>query len=133
VWQNARVLLGAALLAFFTFGVMALIVNPIVYLVLGYLLSQLIIGGQDLAIFAAALAPHGIVEIPMILLATAAAFHLGSVVTRPPRGTTVGHAWVVALGDTLKVTVGLILPGLVLAAIIEAYVTLPLVASVMAR
>lgn len=133
VWQNLRVLLAAAILAFFSFGVMAMIINPIVYLVLGYLLSQLMLAGQDLTLFVSAIVPHGIVEIPMILLATAVSFRLGAVITRPPQGTTVGHAWVVALGDTLKLTVGVLIPGLIIAALLEVYVTFPLVASLVAR
>lgn len=71
----------------------------------------------------AAILPHGIIEIPVIVLATAAALRLGAVITRPPRGYTVGHAWTVAFGDTIKIALGLILPGLVLAALIEATIT----------
>ena len=66
---------------------------------------------------------HGIVEIPVIVLATAAALHLGAVITRPPRGSTVGQAWTMALGDAIKLGLGLIIPGLLIAALLEAYVT----------
>jgi stage II sporulation protein M len=98
--------------------------------VLGYLASQLIPAGYG-AVFAAAVLPHGIVEIPMIILATAAVFRLGSIVTKPPQGQTVGHAWLVAIGDTLKIALGIILPGLLIAALLEAYVTFPVLQAVM--
>lgn len=128
VWQNARVLLGATLLGMFTFGVAPLIITPLVYAILGYVLSQFIIAGFNLTVFAAAIIPHGIIEIPVILLTTALAVRLGSVMTKPPAGETVGFAWTVAIGDTLKLWIGLVIPGLILAAILEVFVTPLLVA-----
>ncbi|MCU0513337.1 MAG: stage II sporulation protein M [Anaerolineae bacterium] len=133
VWQNGRILLAATLLAFFSFGVLALILTPLVYVVLGYILAQMLLSGQDLLLFLIALVPHGVVEIPVIVLATAAAFRLGSVITRPPAGSTPGAAWTMALGDTLKLWVGLVVPGLILAAVLETYVTFPLVAGYLLR
>jgi stage II sporulation protein M len=70
-----------------------------------------------------AILTHGIVEIPVIVLATAAALNLGAVITRPPRGSTVGQAWTQALSDAVRLALGLIIPGLLLAALLEAYVT----------
>ncbi len=122
-WQNARILLAAALLAMFTFGAAAVILTPLVYVVLGYVLSQVILAGYNPSFMLAAIIPHGIVEIPVIVLATAAALRLGAVITRPPRGYTVGHAWTVTLGDTVKIALGLILPGLLIAAFLEANLT----------
>jgi uncharacterized membrane protein SpoIIM required for sporulation/ABC-type transport system involved in multi-copper enzyme maturation permease subunit len=121
--QNLRVLLLAALLGMFSFGAMALIVTPAAYFILGYLFSQIVQAGYDPAFIIPAVFTHGIVEIPVIVVATAGALRLGAVITRPPRGVTVGHAWLVALGDLIKLWLGLVLPGLLLAAIIEVYVT----------
>jgi stage II sporulation protein M len=129
--NNLRVLLAATILAFFSFGVMALVMTPTVYVVLGYIFSQLILSGSDLTVYLVALIPHGIVELPTVLLGTAIAFRLGAVSTRPPQGDTVGHAVVVTMGDTIKLTIGVIIPCLIIAALIEAYVTFPLVQMVM--
>jgi uncharacterized membrane protein SpoIIM required for sporulation/ABC-type transport system involved in multi-copper enzyme maturation permease subunit len=131
-WQNARILLGATLIGMFTFGSMALVITPAVYFVLGYVFSQVVIAGYNPAFIAPAILTHGIVEIPIIVLATAAALRLGAVVTRPPKDVTVGHVWTVALGDTLKLWFGLILPGLLLAAFIEANIT-PIVVQAVLR
>jgi uncharacterized membrane protein SpoIIM required for sporulation len=128
--NNATVLLLAFVLAAVSFGVAAYIVVPPVFVVLGYLASQLFPAGYG-TVFLAAVLPHGIVEISTIVLATAAVFRLGSIVTKPPRGQTVGHAWLVAFGDTLKIALGVILPGLLIAALLEAYVTFPILQSVM--
>lgn len=130
VWQNARILIAATILGMFSFGVAPLILTPIVYAIIGYVLSQFVIAGFDLAVFAAAILPHGIVEIPVIVLATAIAFRIGAVMTKPPTGDTVGFAWTVALGDTLKLWITLVLPGLLLAALLEVFLTPQIVASV---
>lgn len=121
--QNGRILLAALLLSIFTFGVAALLLNPLTYFVLGYIISQLIVSGYNPLLLAPAVLTHGIVEIPVIVLATAVAVRLGAVITRPPKGVTVGGAWTTALGDTIKITLGLIIPGLIVAALLEAYIT----------
>ncbi len=122
-WNNARILIGATLLSIFTFGIAALLLTPLVYLVLGYIAAQLLIAGYSPLILLATLFPHGLIEIPVIVLATAAAVKLGAVITKPGQGVTVGQAWTVALGDTLKILFGLVLPGLLIAAVLEAYLT----------
>lgn len=125
--QNARVLLGTLFLSVFTFGVAALVLPPITFAVLGYLISQVMLAGYDPLLMASAILTHGVVEIPTIVLASAVALYLGAIVTRPPRGVTVGHAWLVAVGDAIKLGVGLVVPGLVIAALIEAFITPELV------
>jgi uncharacterized membrane protein SpoIIM required for sporulation len=91
--------------------------------ILGFLLGQPAVSSLGIGTFLAALVPHSLVEVPAILIATAAAVRLGAVITRPPDGEGVWDAWVRALADTIKLGVGLVLPLLVLAAIIEVYIT----------
>ncbi len=122
-WQNTRILLGATLLSIFTFGVASLILTPAVYVILGYIFSEVMRAGYNPTFMIPAIFTHGIIEIPMIVLATAAALHLGAVITRPPRGSTVGAAWTTAFGDTIKLGIGVFTPGLLLAAVIEANIT----------
>jgi stage II sporulation protein M len=131
VWQNGRILLAATILAIFTFGVGALILTPAVYVILGYVFSQVILAGYNPAFLFAGVLTHGIIEIPVIVLATAAALRMGAVVTRPPQGETVGQGWMSALGDTIKIGFGLVVPGLILAALLEAFVTPIVVLAVM--
>jgi uncharacterized membrane protein SpoIIM required for sporulation len=123
VWQNGRILLAALVLSLFTFGAAALVLTPAVYVILGYIFSQVMLAGYNPAFLIAAVFTHGIIEIPVIVLATAASLRLGAVVTRPPKGITVGHAWTTTLGQTLQIAIGLVIPGLVLAAFIESFIT----------
>ncbi len=130
VWQNGRVLLATLLLSLFSFGVMTYILTPPTYFILGYLLSQFVIAGFDLTLFIAGVVPHGIIEIPVITIAAAAIFRLGAIITRPPEGKTVGQAWLETFGDTLKIGVGIVIPGLILAAIVETFVTFPMLQTI---
>jgi stage II sporulation protein M len=123
LWQNMRVLLGVLLLSMFTFGAASLVITPATFAIMGYLFSQVALAGYGLDFLLGAVLTHGIIEIPVIVMATAACLSLGAVATRPPRGTTVGHAWIMALADTIKLAVGIIVPGLIVAAFIEAFIT----------
>jgi uncharacterized membrane protein SpoIIM required for sporulation/ABC-type transport system involved in multi-copper enzyme maturation permease subunit len=123
VETNGRILLAATVLSLFTFGIAALILTPAVYVVLGYIFGQVLLAGYNPAFMLAAILPHGWVEIPVIVLATAAALRLGAIITRPPKDMTVGMAWTTALGDTLKIGLGIILPGLIFAGFLESFVT----------
>jgi uncharacterized membrane protein SpoIIM required for sporulation len=67
--------------------------------------------------------PHGILEIPAILLVGAAILRLGGTLTTPARGKTIGEAWLFALADWTRVTVALVLPLLLGAAALEVLVT----------
>jgi uncharacterized membrane protein SpoIIM required for sporulation/ABC-type transport system involved in multi-copper enzyme maturation permease subunit len=123
VGQNGGILLGAFILSLFTFGTAALILTPAVYFILGYLFTQIVAAGYNPMFMVAAVLTHGIIEIPVIILAAAAALRMGAVVTKPPQGLTVGQAWSMTLGDTIKIALGLVIPGLLLAGFIEAFIT----------
>ena len=123
IMQNTRVLMAATLLGIFTFGVLALILVMIPFGMLGFILAQVTASNLSPLPFFMAVIPHGIIEIPAILIAGAAAVRLGSVAMRPPEGLTVGEAWLRALGDTIKIGIGVVFPLLILAGILEVTVT----------
>lgn len=129
-WNNARVLVGATILGLFTFGLGGLIVTP-TFLVIGYVSSQILLAGYDPLLLIAALLPHGIIEIPAVFLASAAAVRLGASITRPPQGMTVGQGLQQALGDTVKLGFGVVLPALLVAAFVEAFITPSVIVAVL--
>ncbi len=122
VWQNGRVLLAGALLSVFTFGVMGLVLAMAPFGILGFVFAQFMLNGVSPVIFVAAVVPHSLFEVPAVILATAAALRLGVVFVDPPRGVTVGEAWLRALSDLVKVSV-LVLGLLVVAGVVEVYIT----------
>jgi uncharacterized membrane protein SpoIIM required for sporulation len=57
------------------------------------------------------------------VIATAGAVRLGAIITRPPEGDGVWDSWLRALADTIKVGIAVVLPMLIVAALIEVYIT----------
>ncbi len=133
IGQNLRALALATMLGVFTFGVLSLIVVMLPFGLLGYILAQVAAAGLDPLPFLAGIAPHGVVEIPAILLAGAAALRLGSIITHPPAEMPAGEAWVRALADTVKIGIALVLPLIALAGMLEVAVTPRIVELVLAR
>lgn len=123
VGQNLRVLAVATGLAIFSFGTLALILVSLPFAIAGFLFAQVFAAGLDPLPFIAAIVPHGLVEIPAIVLAGAAALRLGSIITRPPDGMTVGEAWLRALADTVKIGLAVVLPLILVAGMLEVTIT----------
>lgn len=123
--NNLRVILITTVFSIVTFGVFAVVFNLLTFAILGYLITQMApLGLSNLLL--AGIVPHGIVEIPIILIATAAALQLGAIITRPPVDESVGVAWARAAGDLIKLFFAVVLPGLLVAAFLEGFVTVPL-------
>lgn len=121
--QNVRVLTLATFLSTFTFGVMGLLVTALPFGILGYVMGNISAAGLSPAPFILAIMPHGIVEIPAIMLAGAAALQLGAILTKPPKEMTVGEAWLRQLADTTKIGLAVVLPMLIIAGILEVRLT----------
>jgi len=131
--QNLRVLIGGALIGVFTFGVMSIFFSLLSFGILGYLISQPALSVLGAGSFIMTLIPHSIFEIPAVIICTAAATRLGAIITRPPEGKGVWEAWVEAFADLLKVLIALVVPLLLIAAVIEVYITPRLVLLVMGQ
>lgn len=123
VSQNVRVLVVAGLLGLFTFGVLTVFVVALPFGILGYIIGNIVSANLNILPFIVAIVPHGIVEIPAIIIAGAAALRAGSVVTKPNPKMTVGEAWLRALSDGIKIGVAVVLPLLIIAAVLEVKVT----------
>ena len=67
--------------------------------------------------------PHGIFEIPAAIFATAAVLYGGAVLTTPNSKLTIGEVSLQALADWCKLMVGVVIPLLFLAAMVEAWIT----------
>ncbi len=114
------VLLGG-FVSFSVLGIMAYLGN--VGLVGGVLGVFSLIGYSPLALFAAGILPHGIFEIPALMLTSAAVLRTGAVLVTPQAGKSMGQVILEVLADCAKVFVGLVIPLLTVAAFIEAYIT----------
>ena len=123
-WNNVRSLLVGALLALFSLGTLAelLLVAPIA--IIAYVFVEIPRWGVNPWVFLSLLVlPHGILELPAALLATAQAMHTAVMLLRSPEegGGVLGI--VRELGHFVKLFVAVVLPLLLLAAWIEATIT----------
>jgi uncharacterized membrane protein SpoIIM required for sporulation len=78
---------------------------------------------SPLAVFAAVILPHGIFELTAVFLASAAVLKMGAVLVTPQLDKSLGEVFLIALADWFRVFVGLVVPLLAIAAVVEVYVT----------
>lgn len=128
VWNifihNVRALLGAAMLAIFSFGALAVALLMAPMSIIAFLAAQVTRAGYSpWLFFGAFVLPHGIFELPAAIITTALAVRLGATFISPPEGTSLSEGWLWALADFIKVFVALTLPLLALAALMEVRVT----------
>ncbi len=122
--NNFRSLLGAAILGLFSFGSIALVFLLIPIAISGLIAGEAaIIGYNPILFFAAFILPHGVLEVPAAVLATAFALRMGASVIAPPAGMTAGENLLHALADWVKIFVFVVVPMLLLAAWVEANIT----------
>jgi uncharacterized membrane protein SpoIIM required for sporulation len=122
-WQNLRVMLLAMILGVFSMGILGVIPVMASMGVTGYLIGLLSMHGLPLSQSLGLILPHGFIEIPAVIIATAAVLQAGAILATPTPDKTVGEVWLAALADWVKLMVGLVIPLLLIAAGIEAWVT----------
>lgn len=125
VWfQNVRAIFLASLGGFFTFGVLGMLVLLLPFALIGYFMASLAqVGISPWVFLGAFILPHAILEVPAILIAGGAILRMGASFATPARGQTVGEAWLKALADWAKVIIGLVIPLLLGAALVEMLIT----------
>jgi uncharacterized membrane protein SpoIIM required for sporulation len=128
---NMRALMLATLLGVVSFGAMAVVLLMVPLGLVGYFAaSAAAVGFSPWLFLAAFILPHGILEIPAAVLMGGAILRLGATVIAPPPDRSLSEAWLAALADWLKLGIGVAVPLLLGAAVLEAFVTPRVVASV---
>ena len=119
--RAVAVILLAGLVSFSVLGVLVYLIN---LGVIGVVLGAFHLMGYSAATVAlAGLLPHGLFELPALILASAAVLRIGAVLVTPQVGRSMGEVLLEVLADWLKVILVLVLPLLGVAALIETYVT----------
>ncbi len=130
--NNLRVSVLSNLLAPISFGTFALSVPLFAFLQIGYvpgLLTQ--VGGTWATLGAtsqsqfllAYVLPHGIIELPTFILSAALGLRLGAAVMSPPAGFSVGDNVLWAAANLAKSWLLVIAPLVIIAALVEGFVT----------
>jgi uncharacterized membrane protein SpoIIM required for sporulation len=123
-WQNVRALLLAVVMGLFSFGVMGMMPAIITFGLLGFLMGVMARNGlPPWQYLSGLILPHGIIEIPAVILACAAVLRMGAILATPTPGKTIGEVWLLCLADWAKIMIGAVIPMLLVAAAIEAWVT----------
>lgn len=121
---NVRALALATALGIFSFGVLAVILLMAPLALAGYFAGQMgFLGISPALFFMGFILPHGVFEIPAAVLTGAAVLRLGASLIAPPPGQTLGQGWLRALADWAKISLGVVVPLLILAALAEVFVT----------
>lgn len=123
-FHNARATIVFLLLGMVSFGTLGLtlfLVN--IGLVGGVLGAASLIGFSPWLTFAAGVLPHGIFELSAVFLATAAMLKVGAQLLTPQPDKSLGEVLLITLADWFRVFIGIVLPFLAVAAVIEVYLT----------
>lgn len=123
-FHNARATVVFLLLGLVSFGTLglALFIGNIA-LVGAVLGAAHLVDYSPLLAFTAGILPHGIFELSAIFLATAAMLKTGAQLVTPQADKSLGELLLISLADWFRIFVGLVLPMLAIAALIEIYVT----------
>lgn len=123
LFHNLRVLVLQAVLGLFSFGVVAIMVFMLPWGLVGYLAGQFALSGASPLTIVPFIIPHGLFELPALLLATTSLFHWGAATVSPPPGKGLFHVWLEAAADFVRVTFGIAFPLLIIASILESFAT----------
>jgi stage II sporulation protein M len=115
------VLLMLGLVSFGTLGLTGFLVN-IVFDV-GLVAGAQLVGYSPWLVFATGLLPHGLFEFSALFVATAAMLKVGAQLVTPQADKSLGETLLLSLADWCRVFVGVVLPLLAVAALVEIYVT----------
>jgi len=92
-------------------------------LVGGVLGAANLVGFSPLLTFIVGVLPHGLFELTAVILATAAMLRVGALLVSPDTDKSLGETLLLSLADWFRVFIGLVVPLLAVAAVIEIYLT----------
>jgi uncharacterized membrane protein SpoIIM required for sporulation/ABC-type transport system involved in multi-copper enzyme maturation permease subunit len=124
LWHNLRAVTIAALLGSFTLGVAGVLVLMLPMGLIGFFTGAASLAGfSPLTVLAAFTLPHGLLEIPAIILSGAAILQVGASFVSPNQGQSISEGLVRSMADWAKVTLAIVVPLFLGAAILEVFVS----------
>jgi len=123
-FHNARTTIVLLLLGLVSFGTLGLTLFLGNIALIGAVLGAAnLVGYSPLLAFVVGVLPHGIFELSAVFLATAAMLRVGAQLVTPQPDKSLGEMLLISLADWFRVFIGIALPFLAIAALIEIYVT----------
>jgi uncharacterized membrane protein SpoIIM required for sporulation len=124
VLNNLRAIAIATFLGIFSFGILGELLLMVPIGIIGYFAGNIGLAGEETFRYLTALVlPHAILETPAAIIAGGAILQLGMTVMSPPKASTLGESWIDALAEWARVSLGLVIPLIILAALLETYLT----------
>lgn len=125
VWlHNLRAVSLAVLLGTFTLGVAGALVLMLPMVIIGFFTGAFgLTGLNPLTVLAAFTLPHGLLEIPAIILSGAAILQVGATLVTPYHHQSIGESLVSSIADWVKITLALVLPLFLGAAFLEVFIS----------
>jgi stage II sporulation protein M len=123
-WHNLRAVMIAVLLGCFTLGVAGALILILPMIIIGFFAGLVSLTGfSTITVLTATLMPHGIFEIPALILAGACILQVGASLVTPHRKETIGESLMSSLADWAKITLALVAPLFLGAAILEVFIS----------
>lgn len=123
-YHNARTTIFFLLLGLVSFGTLGLtLFLGNIALIGGVLGAADLVGYSPLLAFVVGILPHGIFELSAVFLATAAMLRVGAQLVTPQPDKSLGETLLISLADWFRIFIGIALPFLAIASVIEIYLT----------
>jgi len=121
-WHNLRAVTIAIVLGTFTLGVVGVLILMLPMMIIGFFTGVVSLTGIDpYTVLAAVTLPHGILEFPALILSGAAILQVGATLVTPSHQQTIGEGLVSSIADWIKITLALVIPLFLGAAILEVF------------
>jgi len=122
--NNTRAVFLIFLAGLFSFSVLGVLIYMVNIGLIGGLFGLFeLLGIQAVPLFLAGVLPHGILEIPALMVGSAAMLYFGVALVTPQTGKSIGEVIIELLADWTKIFIGLVIPLLAVASVIETYIT----------
>jgi uncharacterized membrane protein SpoIIM required for sporulation/ABC-type transport system involved in multi-copper enzyme maturation permease subunit len=122
--KNLQAMLTLSILGFFSFGVLGILSYLLNISLIGVVLSFFSLMGYSAGkVFISGILPHGIFELPALIMAGAMVLFMGITLVTPQPERTLGEVVIKLSADWLKLMLGVVIPLLLIAAIIESTIT----------
>jgi uncharacterized membrane protein SpoIIM required for sporulation len=123
-FYNARTTIVFLLMGLVSFGTLGLTLFMLNFALVGGVLGAAdLVGFSPLLTFVVGVLPHGLFELTAVILATAAMLRVGALLVSPGTDKSLGETLLLSLADWFRVFIGLVVPLLAVAAVIEIYLT----------
>jgi uncharacterized membrane protein SpoIIM required for sporulation/ABC-type transport system involved in multi-copper enzyme maturation permease subunit len=123
-WHNLRAVSIAILAGIFTLGVAGALILMLPMTIIGFFTGVASLSGMNpLIVLAAFTLPHGILEIPAIILSGAAILQVGVSLVTPHQHQSISEGLVCSIADWTKISLALVVPLFLGAAFLEVFIS----------